>query len=667
MKRLRAVFATILLCTTSSLTMAQIEHPWEKYLHELSTIEDEESSFSESTFAELTDLEEHPININTATREDLARLPFLNEKQIEDICEYLYRYHGMRTLGELQMIESLDYYRRHILQYFIYAGDSGKKKFPTLKEILKYGKNNLLFSTKIPFYSHRGDENGYLGYKYKHSFRYTFNYGEYIKAGMIGTQDAGEPFLSNKNYLGYDHYSYYLLIRNTGRIKTLALGCYRLSFGMGLVLNHNFSMGKMITLYSLERSNNDIRANSSRTDANYFQGVAVKTELTKGLDLTGFVSYRKLDGTMQHDSTISSIITNGYHRTATEMDKKHNFSSTVIGGNIHYFNQGFHIGTTAVYTSLDKSLNPNTSVIYRIYDARGSNFYNISTDYGYIGHRFSFNGETAVDAHRAMATINCLSYHASENADIIALQRYYSKKYTSLYANSFSEGGNTKNENGIYIGVNWRLNHSLNIIGYTDYAYFAWPRYQVSRSSHAFDNMISTTYHDDKWSILVRYRLKAVQKDSQGKDGLTNQIQHRGRISAHYSPNKNFRMLTQADIVYTEYHTNEKGWMMNENINYNMGDWMQLNANIGYFNTSSYESRIYTYEKGLLYDFSFPMFYGEGIRYALMAKAKIGDKLLLTTKIGTTDYFDRSSIGNSYQTIYKSAITDLEMQLKWKF
>jgi hypothetical protein len=126
-------------------------------------------------------------------------------------------------------------------------------------------------------------------------------------------------------------------------------------------------------------------------------------------------------------------------------------------------------------------------------------------------------------------------------------------------------------------------------------------------------------------------------------------------------------MLTQADIVYTEYHTNEKGWMMNENINYNMGDWMQLNANIGYFNTSSYESRIYTYEKGLLYDFSFPMFYGEGIRYALMAKAKIGDKLLLTTKIGTTDYFDRSSIGNSYQTIYKSAITDLEMQLKWKF
>ncbi len=667
MKIKREVIVAILLSTMTCQTTAQNEHPWEKYFHELSTIEDDESTLNESTFDELTEIEEHPLNINTATREDLGRLPFLNEKQIEDICEYINRYNGMKTLGELQMIESLDYYRRQILQYFIYAGDRGKKALPSIDNILKYGNNNLLVSAKIPFYTRKGDDNGYLGYKYKHSVRYSFNYGDCLKVGIIGTQDAGEPFFSNRNSLGYDHYSYYMIMKNIGRLKTLALGCYKISFGMGLVINSDFTMGKIMTLSSLGRSNNAIRANSSKTDDNYFQGAAATYELAKGLDITGFVSYRKLDGTMQEDSTISTIVTSGYHRTQAEIDKKHNLSATVAGGNIHYFINGIHVGATAVYTSLDKTLNPNTATIYRRYYAAGSEFYNISTDYGYICHRFSFNGETATGNSNGIATINSLSYNVDENLDIVAIQRYYSRKYTSLHANSFSEGGSVQNENGLYIGANWHPGRLFSVMLYSDYAYFVWPRYQISNSSHTIDNMISATYHTDKWSVLIKYRLKVKQKDNEDHDGLINQIQHRARGSVNYSPNKNLSMLTQADIVYVEYINKEKGWMLNENVSYTLGEWLKINASIGYFDTDGYDSRIYTYERGLQYEFSYPMFYGDGIRYALMAKAKISDSLMLTAKIGTTDYFDRTSIGSSYQQIDKSSITDLEIQLKWKF
>ena len=37
----------------------------------------------------------------------LARIPFLTAEQIEDIQAYVYQYHGMQSLGELAMIESL--------------------------------------------------------------------------------------------------------------------------------------------------------------------------------------------------------------------------------------------------------------------------------------------------------------------------------------------------------------------------------------------------------------------------------------------------------------------------------------------------------------------------------------------------------------------------------
>ena len=60
-------------------------------------------------------------------------------------------------------------------------------------------------------------------------------------------------------------------------------------------------------------------------------------------------------------------------------------------------------------------------------------------------------------------------------------------------------------------------------------------------------------------------------------------------------------------------------------------------------------------------------FYGEGIRYWLMSRMNIGQHLMLTAKVGITDYFDRSKIGSGYQQVDASSLTDLDIQLRWKF
>ena len=70
---------------------------------------------------------------------------------------------------------------------------------------------------------------------------------------------------------------------------------------------------------------------------------------------------------------------------------------------------------------------------------------------------------------------------------------------------------------------------------------------------------------------------------------------------------------------------------------------------------------------GPLYTYSMAQFYGEGIRYWLMTRASIGKRLMLTAKIGVTDYFDRAVIGSSYQQVDASSLTDLDLQLRWKF
>ena len=669
MKTLNRIVLLLALLTVPLWITAQEKHSWERYFNELYTAGDDETGSWEEMYEELCDMEDHPININTATREDLEQLPFLTDKQIEDICEYIYRYGGMKTVGELQMIASLDYTRRHILQSFVYAGDDGKgDHYPSLKNIMKYGKSELMATAKIPLYDRKGDRNGYLGYKYKHWLRYDFSYGDYLKAGLVASQDAGEPMFAEKTRMGYDYYSLYMLVRKWGRLESLALGRYRLSFGMGLVMNTNFNMGKLAMLTNLGRQTNSIRAHSSRSESGYFQGAAASIKLTERITVSAFASYRPLDATLNSDDgTIATLLTTGYHRTPTEMEKKNNSHATAVGGNIRYFSRnGIHIGATAVYTKFDRKLKPKTDATYRRYYAAGNGFVNMSVDYGYVNHKISINGETAINRNGNMATINSVSVNLSHELNVMALQRFYSYRYTSLYAGSFCEGGAVQNESGVYVGVNWHPTNTFRLMAYTDYAHFAWPKYQVSQSSGASDNMVSVVYSNNRWTFDARYRLHIRQKDNQEKTALINRTEHRARIGAVYDGNKGWSCRMQADFSFTEYKQRDKGWMISENVNYKH-KWLQMNLSGNYFNTDSYESRLYAYERGTMYNFSFPMFYGEGVRYALMARAKVNGNLTLTAKIGVTDYFDRATIGSSYQTVYGSSVADVDVQLRWLF
>lgn len=664
---MKSLFFILLLLYQTHPINAEQTHEWEQFIYQLSELEDVESSSWEASYDILCELEKNPININVATREDLGQFPFLTAKDIEAICEYIYRYGPMKTLGELVMVKELSYLKRKLLFYFTYAGNVDKKLFPSMSNIIKYGKHEVIGTIKYPFYDRKGDIDGYQGYKYKHSLRYEFSYGDYIRFGVLGAQDAGEPFFAGRNNMGYDFYSFYFVLKKIGRIKALVLGKYRLRFGMGLVVNNNFGFGKLSSLSSMGRGCSNIRAHSSVSDGNYFQGAATTFNVTKGLDVSMFISSRKFDATLNKgDSTIATILNSGYHRTKTEMDKKNNSSHLLFGTNVDYRFNGFYLGATAVYTSLDKPLVPKTEAVYRKHYAHGKTFYNIGVNYGYTGSRVSFSGETATGGCNAMATINCFNYNVTDFLSLLALQRFYSYKYYSLFAESFSEGGAVQNESGIYIGLTWKPTNSLSIIAYTDYAYFAWPKYQASNSSHSSDNLLQITYTIPNWIFLARYRYKIREKDNDNKTRLINKADHRGRLSTTFNSGT-IKLKTQVDFAYTLYKNKSFGWMITQNFHYTVIKNLDINSSFGYFNTDNYDSRVYSYEKGMLYSFSFPSFYGHGIRFAFLASYNFKRKIILTSKIGSTKYFDRDHISSGYQLIAQSSATDMELQLIMRF
>ena len=659
---MRTLTAIILLLLTLT-ACGQTERPWDELLAEAMTAEDMEAADWEDTYDMLCELEQQPLNLNTATREELEALPFLSAHQVEDLIEYIYRYGPMKSMNELRMIKTLDLTQTELLRYFTFVEDERVEPgFPRLSNILKYGRHETMANVRVPFYQRKGDENGYIGYPYRHWLRYKMSYGDYVKAGFVGSQDAGEPFFADKNKAGYDFYSYYLQIRKLGRIDNAVVGKYKLSTGMGLVLNNSFGLGKLAMLQQLGRNTNIVRPHSSRSQSGFFQGAAATVSLSTQWRLTAFLSYRPLDATLNDDGTISTIVTGGYHRTPTEMEKKNNSHAADAGTHIGYRQGGLHAGATVLYTHFDRQLCPNTKTLYRRYNAQGNNFMNVSADYGYLHPRFALNGEAAVNRDGALATINSLSLQAADGLTVMLLQRFFSYRYTALYARTMTEGGHVQNESAVYLGATWKPRPDLQLQAYTDYAYFAWARYQVSQASHAWDNLLSATYSRGTWTLTGRYRLHLRQRDNETKTALTNYTEHRGRLSLTQGSAR-LTATTQADAVSTG---DDWGYMLSETVG---RQWHKLKASAGcgYFNTTGYASRLYVYERSPLYAFSFPAYFGEGMRLMLMVQSSPVSRLTLTAKLGLTRYFDRSTIGTGLQLIDSSMQTDLDLQLRWKF
>lgn len=637
---------------------------WQDVIAELATSDDMESPAWDNTIDLLTELADSPIDINNATREDLERLPFLSDIQIEDIMAYLYQYGSMKSEGELAMIVSLDPLRRKLLTRFIFFGEKNEdRKFPKLSDISKYGKHDILASIKVPFYERKGDKNGYLGYQYKHSIRYTFSYSDYVKIGLTGAQDAGEPFFAGRNSMGYDHYSFYLSLRKMGRIKSLVVGRYKVKMGMGLVINNNIGLGKLTSLSSLGRQSNYIGGYSSRSDANYLQGAAITVSLPANMELTAFASYREIDATLnKDDGSIATILKTGYHRTPTEMEKKNNSSQSLAGGNLSFDNNGFHAGVTALYTHLNRNIDPGEQ-LYRRYYAKGQDYWNISVDYGFNKGRFSFAGETATGDCNAIATINKLGFRASGSLSLMAVYRRYSYKYYSLFSESFSEGGYVQNESGIYLGAEWHPSSYLSMSAYSDYSHFPWAKYLIDFSSRAWDNLVSASYSRGNITLGLRYRLKMKEKNNDEKNGLTDDITHKARLFVEYKT-ETWKLKTQADFTSDHYKENSNGWMITQSASWTPNRKLSFSASAGYFNTDDYTSRICFYEKGLLYSFNYPSLYGEGVRYSLWTRLTLSSRIWITAKLATTDYFDRDHISSGLQQIDHSSMTDLELQMR---
>lgn len=646
---------------------AQNQRPWEQQLADLHLVGDDDPESQTNIIERLTDLEQNRISSVSAERETWEQLPFLTPHQVEDICAYIYRHGAIRTEGEWRMIASLDAPTIELLSHFVTLEQPVPSPLPSVKNLLTYGHHDAMFTFHLPLYRREGDRRGYLGYPYRHDLRYTFNYGNMVKAAFIGAQDAGEPFFAGNNSWGYDHYAGYLQLTTRSRRQQITIGHYRINIGQGLVINTQFRPGKGGFTASSATRQPDIKGHASRSSYDYLQGAAVRLRMGRQWMVTAFASYRSIDALRnKEDNAILSIQSSGYHRTVREMARKNNNSEWLMGANMAFETGGFHMGITAVGNGFNMALQPDKSVVRKRYDPEGSHFFNVSADYAYAHGNWLLCGETAIDTHGHPATANRLDFQPSSRFRFMVQQRYFSYQYHALHANAMSEGGMTRNESGIMTGAKWMPTEKVALTVYADMAYHAWQRYQASRSSTAQDFMAELTYRLPKGAITFYQRLQIREKDNDDKTALVKHRRHRSRVTADFSE-LCWQWRTRAELSFVNRPKHAKGLMLSQEVTYRPSKRWFVKGVGAYFDIEDYEARIYFYEKSVSKSFGFSSYQGHGIRTSVLMGLHLGQHWELTTHIGATHYFDRSSISTALQRIDSSTKTDVVLQLRMKW
>jgi len=658
---------------------------WEEYIEELMEEAEEEGEGGDESVEDiqtlhddLSELASNPLNINTITADALRRIPFLSEMQILNILDYRKKQWKFVSIYELKNIPFLDMQTIELILPFLYVGEVDNRRNLTLQNALRYGRSELLLRydrtlEKKSGYNDFSDSillkypnRRYVGEPFYHSLRYSYSYYDRVQAGFVGEKDAGEAFM-NSRHKGYDYYSAHFILKETGILRTLALGDYKVSFGQGLVVSNDFKPSRSMTLTQSERKNNGFRRHYSTNEYNYFRGAAATIALGH-FDVSAFYSNRLKDA-IADSVVLTSFKKDGLHRTEGDWSKRNAYRETSFGGNLRYSSPVLLIGLTGMTTSFGGLQVDPTPHPYNLFYFRGERISNFSVDYSLKHRRLSFYGETAMSDNGAFATVNGLQWSLSTSFKTLMLYRNYSRRYQSLYGNAFAQSTGVQNEEGIYLSLQWNPIAYWRLSSYADFFRFPWLKYNVDAPSSGKEYMLQADFTGiQKATLSVRYRYRQLERNIIVAQEATIEPtdQHRLRLQLNSNPSRKISLRTT--IEGCEYNSDSRGWIISQNAGWkDSNSKIQADIYLAFFDSDDYYSRVYSREKNLFYSIYIPSFIGEGVRLAAVARYNFTSKIQIAVKAALTKFYDAETISSDNELIEGDHKTDISAQLRWKF
>ncbi len=660
----------------------------ENVVEKIASTSDEELDYTEIT-EDLEYFYEFPLNLNSATIEELEKLVILNDFQIKNLLSYIDKKGPLLTIYELQLIEGYSYPLIKSILPFVSVLKPKKTEKWNLKKGVQYGRNEIFFRTTSTLENAVGyetisdslkEENPnsfYPNNKHRVYTKYKFNYKKKLQWGITAEKDPGEQFLEGEQKYGFDFYSAHLQIDDIGVFKTTVLGDYQVQLGQGLIMWSYLSNSKSAYVIDIRKKAQGLRKYSS-TDENAFLRGAGTTLSYKGLNFTVFGSYKTFDASISEKDTLTnedvfftSPDNSGIHATPAQIVKKDAITETLAGSNISWKAKKFKLGISGVAYKYDIPLLKDTK-FYNQYDFQGNSNYNLSGDFQYMFKGIHFFGEAAISENGGTAILTGALMQLAPQLSGAVLYRNYSKDYQTAYGNAFAEGSRVQNEKGFYMGIEMHPIKKFKISAYYDFFKFPWLKQQASAPSKGNGFLVQVDYVPAR-TISMYARLKKEIKQENGgfeEVGITELIdidKLSARYHINYSVSDKWKFRNRVEISRYSENNQEYGYLIFQDVICAPFKFpLAFSFRYALFETESYDTRIYTYESDVLHAYSVPALYNRGTRTYLMLKYKLFGNLHFWLRYSQTWYANKNSIGSGLNEIPGNTRSEIKFQLKWK-
>ena len=648
---------------------------WEDFLEEYVAATNDEDDIEaeatampdESLIQELEQLHAQPLNVNALQREDLLRIPFMEEAAADSLLAYRERKHGyLLTLGELQYVPFLSHSLRRWLSLFLYVGERRPSDVPVVRPNLwREGRHEVLTHFTLPLFRMAGDvkhnaqqaadsPNKYFeGLRWANTTRWQYTCSTQLAYGLTFQKDSGEPFGTRDSHTyPFDHNGIHFLLRPSDRPWQIAAGDYRMRWGQGLVVGGSGRQSLATLASSMPMARPRLSAHASPDEGRFLRGAAATYALPLHagrpltLHLAAFASYRRMDGRVV-DDTLTSFKTDGLHRTLTELSRRRTIG--VFVGGAHLALEGrfrrngiWQVGAGGAWAHYTRVVWP-TEKDYNRYWLRGTEAWAASVDYTLRYRQWSAQGELALDREGHPATIHTLRRHYGPHGSWYAQLRALSPRYVSAYGSPLVAitASHLQNELALAFGGQYIPTSNMLFEGHVQG--YRWPRpmFRVSAPSGGVEGLLRATFAltdatagDGTSDLLVQYRLRTKERDVTGTQLQEALGTHKIRLAwnTHVGPVK-FHLTADGTVFCSQTSSPRWGGMLSSRAEWKKSktaapsakqegikDYLKVGGLLALFGSQSYDTRLSAYASHLRHSPSSLTFQYSGVACTLMTE-----------------------------------------------
>jgi len=636
-------------------TLETLEETNVENLLEQATQDGEESTLLDR----LQRLEEFPIDLNDASIEELQVIPGITPAIARNIVVTRDSLEGFRTFSELQRIDGIDDQLYALLKKYA-------RVTPRAQNELNL---NYRSRTSRDLKTRKGFEDGtYAGSPWKAYNRLLVNYGPTFSAGLLTDKDPGETKVN-------DFLSGFLMLRTKRPLLQIVAGDYFLEAAQGVTVWRSLGFSKGLdVILPARKTPRGLSSYVSSDESNFYRGVAGAVSLS-GVDLSGFYSNKKVDASVDSSGNVTSISGFGTHRTESELRRRLALQEEAAGGRVALSLGGaFRLGSTFHSVRYDKPF-----LAKRLYDFSGREAHILGIDYDVVWKGFNLFGEWARSHTRAIGGISGLSIRFSKGWDFVLSVRRYPRDFISLHGYAFGQrNGATQNEYGIYTGLRVRLSPTIRLSAYYDQFEFPWRTAAIPLPIRGTDFLLAADLRPvRKFVVELKYKSEkkgdaVTAEDEFGRDitQLVDRSQRNGRVTATLDVSRKLRLRGRVELVKVEYSAfagGQKGILLYQDLRWRPFSRLTVDARLIFFDTDSYDSRIYEYESELRGTLFNPALYGKGRRWYVVARYIAFGVLEISAKYSETYRDDLKRIGSGPDEIPGNVDNRLSGQVDVRF